>query len=266
MSNRKRKQAVSRQVRRAEERRARSSPDSRPPLVGRLEIIIAVSAVLIVLALNALASLTDLQAFVAVATPLLLCWLALCLFCSAGLLLAVSARRRGLEVPLYFRVLLALGALAGAVTISPAFRVLTKDDAEAEPPLVESNVDLRNRQVENISFAGRVLRHSDFHGATLEHVDLSGANLSESDFRDAEFDDVDLSAAKLCGADLRGADLRGAKGLDAVSDWSYVFYDGRTRVSHAHGFFLAGSPGPVEDTGRDLLYMCSSGQVRRIES
>src|SRR3982751_6195746 len=165
MSNGKRDQAVSRQVRRAEERREIRSPNSHPPPIGRLEIIIALSASLIVLALNMLASLTDLQAFAAVATPLLLCWLALCLLCCAGLLLAVGARRRGLEVPLYFRLLLVLGALAGAFTVSPAFRVLTKKDAEAEPSPAATNVDLRNRQVENVSFAGRVLRHSDFRGA-----------------------------------------------------------------------------------------------------
>lgn len=253
----------SRQARRARERREFSS---HPRPVGRPEIIIAVGAVLIASALNLLAFVTDLQAFDAVATPLLFCWLALCLLCSMGLLLAVGARRIGFDIPVYFRVLLVIGALAGVLTVSPALRVLTKDDAEAMQTPPKANVDLRNRHVQDASFAGLVLRHSDFSGATLDHVDLSNANLSESDFRNATLEDVDLSGAKLCGADIRGADFRGARGLDAVADWSYVFFDGRTRFPKSLGYILLGGNGPVEDTGRDLLYMCSTGQVRRIEA
>jgi hypothetical protein len=251
-------------VRRAKERRREFG--SHPPPVGRPEIFTALCAALVVSALNLLAVVTDLQAFDAIATPLLFCWLALCLLCSVGLLLTVGARRRGFDVPLYFRLLLVLGALAGAFTLPPALRVLTKNDVETEEPIATANLDLRNRPIEDVSFSGRTLRHSNFSGATLVHVDLSGVNLSESDFRDATFTDVDLSGARLCGVDIRGADLRGARGLEAVADWSYVFFDGRTRVPPSLGFLLVGSPGPIEDTGRDLLYMCDSGQVRRIES
>jgi hypothetical protein len=234
--------------------------------LGRPEILIAVSAFLLASALNVLAYVTDLQAFAAVATPLLFCWLALCWSCSVGLFLAVAARRRSVDVPLYFRALLVIGALAGAFTISPALQVLTKDDASAEQPVAGTNLDLRDRRIEDASFAGRLLRHSDFSGAKLVHVDFSGANLSESDFRNATLKDVDLSGAKLCGVDIRGADLRGVQTLDAVADWSYVFFDDATRVSKGQAYVLVGSPGPIEDTGRDLLYMCGDGRVRRIEA
>jgi Pentapeptide repeats (8 copies) len=252
----------SRQVRRKREREFSTHPQP----VGRLEIVVAVGTFLLVSALNLLAAVADLQAFDAVATPLLACWFVLCLLCSVGLLLMVGARRRGVDVPLSFRVLLMLGMLAGALTISPAVRVLTKDDAEAQEPVPKTNLDLRNQQVEDVSFAGRALRHADFSGATLTHVDLSGVNLNESDLRNVTLHDVDLSGAKLCGADLRGADLRGARGLEAVADWSYTFYDGKTRLPKGLGYLLLALPGPIEDMGRDLLYMCSTGQVRRIEA
>jgi hypothetical protein len=250
-------------VRRARERREFGS---HPPPVGRPEIVFAVVAAVVVSLVNLLAIVTDLQAFAALATPLLICWLALCLLCCAGLLVAAGARRRRIDVPLYFRLLLALGVLAGIFTLSPALRVLTKNDAQAEQPPPAANLDLRNREVKDVSFAGRSIRHSNFSGATLSHVDFSEANLSEADFRDTTLVDVDLSGANLCGADIRGADLRRAKGLESVADWSYVFYDGRTLFPKSLPYPIIGLPGPIEDTGRDLLYMCSSGQVRRIES
>jgi hypothetical protein len=264
---------VSRQVERAEKRKAlkgrkdgKAGLQGRSAQKGRGETVGAIAILVISVGFSIAALISDARAFWAVDTPSYYCWLALSALCTVGIVLTVRARRANFPVPLYFRLLLVLGVLAGVLTVSPAIRVLTKDDAKAEQPLAETNVDLRNRHVEEVSYAGRVLRHSDFSGATLDHVDLSGANLAESDFRNATFEDVDLSGAVLCGADLRGADLRGAEGLDAVADWSYVFFDGRTRVPKSVGFLLLGLPGPIEDTGRDLLYMCSAGQVRRIES
>jgi hypothetical protein len=227
-------------------------------------VIVAAGVALVASGLNLLAFTTDLQAFRAVATLTLLFWLALCLVCSAGLVLMVHARRRGLEVPFYFRALLVLGALAGVLTLSPAIRVLTKNTAEKEESVASANLDLRDRVVQDRSFAGRQLRNSNLSEATLHHVDLGGTDLSESDLRDATFRDVNLSGATLCGADIRGADLRGARGLKAVADWSYVFYDSHTRLPKSLSYILVALPGPVPDTGRDLLYMCSPNIVQRI--
>lgn len=215
--------------------------------------------------LNLLALVTDIQAFKAIATPILVCWLVLCSVCATGVWLTVHARRRGVHVPLYFRALLVLGALAGVLTLSPAFRVLSKDAAEKQQqPAPAANKDMRNRTVKDVSFAGQDLQGSNFSDATLHHVDFSGADLSETDFRNATFEDVDLSGATLCGADIRGADLREARDLSSVTDWSYVFYDTSTRVPKSFAGMLGMLPGPVPDTGHDLLYMCSDDLVRRM--
>lgn len=252
----------SRQVRRAEARREFSS---HPPPVGRPEVIIAVCAALAASLVNLVAFVADVRAFEAVATPTLVCWLILCLICSAGLLLLVKMRRSGLKVPFYFRALLVLGALMGVSTLSPALRVLRKDDAEKGHATANANQDYRNRLIDDTSFAGRSLRNSNFSGATLRHVDLSGTDLSESDFRNATFQDVNLSGATLCGADIRGANMLGAKHLGSVADWSYVFYSDRTTLPKSQSYILTFRPGPVPDTGRDLLYMCGSEDlVQRI--
>ena len=153
------------------------------------------------------------------------------------------------------------------MTIGPAWRVITKQEAQPLPPLPGQHLDLRNQTVRDQSFAGRNLRGSNLSGATLHHVDLSGTDLSESDLRNVRLDDVDLSAANLCGVDLRGADLRGAQGLESVADWSYVFYNTwRTRLPSSESFALESLPGPLPDTGRDLLYVCGGNLTKRIES
>jgi len=128
-------------------------------------------------------------------------------------------------------------------------------------------LDLRNQTIRDRSFAGSNLRGSNLSGASLHRVDLSGVDLSEADLRNIRLDDVNLSGAHLCGADLRGADLRGARGLKSVADWSYVFYDTwGTRLPSAQSFALEAIPGPIPDTGRDLLYMCQDNLTQRIES
>src|ERR1700749_153443 len=169
-------------------------------------------------------------------------------------------------VPWYFLTALVLGCLGGIGALVPSWHVLTKNEADTPAPIAAAPLDLRTRAVQDQSFAGMNLRGSNFSGATLRHVDFSGADLSESDLLNARFEDVDLSKVELCGSDLRGADLRGAHGLKAIEDWSYVFYDRKTRLPRSEDYLLFTIPGPIPDTGRDLLYMCTRDPTRRIEA
>lgn len=224
-----------------------------------------IAASLFSLALTAIAWAVDIRSFQAVASPDLYCWMTLCGVVFIAGATAWTAIRGGVSVPWYFWTILVVGAVVGAFLTKPAWRILTKDEAEAPLPLPAAHIDLRNELVNDKSFAERNLRRSELSGATFRHVDLSGADLSESDLRNASFEDVDLSGANLCGVDLRGADLRGAHGIGAVEDWSYVFYDRETRVPRSRNFTLSLSPGPIPDTGRDLLYMCKQDITRRIK-
>ncbi|HXQ88487.1 MAG TPA: pentapeptide repeat-containing protein, partial [Solirubrobacterales bacterium] len=147
-----------------------------------------------------------------------------------------------------------------------SWHVLTKNEADTPALITAAPLDYRNQVMQDQSFAEMNLRRSNLSGATLRHVDLSGADLSESDLRNVRFEDVDLSKVKLCGSDLRGADLRGAQGLMTVEDWSYAFYDRRTRLPRSEDYLLFTIPGPIPDTGRDLLYMCTRDTTRRIEA
>lgn len=242
--------------------RARPAPRRVP--VRREEPIIAIVASLVALGFALVARLNDVRAFEAIATPGLYCWLALCAICTFGVLLTTQARRLGARVPWHFRASLLAGVASGLLTLGPAWKVLTKHDSAAPAPFTGARVDLRNEVVQDRSFADGDLRRADMSGATLRHVDLSGTNLSESDLRNARLEDVDLSEANLCGADLRGADLRGAHGLDVVASLAYVFYDRRTRLPRSQEDLLFTEPGPIPDTGRDLLYMCETDVTRRI--
>ena len=233
--------------------------------ISRWEVLFAIVAGCVSLALAAMAWAIDLRSFQAVATPALYCWLGLCVVVVVGGAAAAVARSGDVPIPWYFRVVLVAGAVVGIFTVGPAWRILTKDDAHSTVPLPSAHIDLRNQVVTDRSFAERNLRRSELSGVAFHHVDLSGADLSESDLRNARFEDVDLSGAKLCGVDLRGADLRGARGVDAIADWSYVFYDRQTRVPQSENFILTLSPGPIPDTGRDLLYMCKQDITRRID-
>jgi hypothetical protein len=232
--------------------------------VGRGEEVVAIVAGLGLLALSSIAWANDLRAFEAVATPGLYCWMLLCIVCAVGMVVTARARRAGMHVPWYFRAALYAGIAGGLLTVPSAFRVITKQEATAPPPLAAAHIDLRNQMVQDRSFAERNLRRSELSGATFHHVDLSGADLSESDLRRARFEDVDLSRATLCGVDLRGADLRGARGLGDVADWSYAFYDRHTLMPKSSGLLLRTREGPIPDTGRDLLYMCTQDVTRRI--
>lgn len=192
------------------------------------------------------------------------CWLFLCAISAFGLSLIYLAGRRGISIPLYFRVTLMVGATCGVFTCAAAWRVITADTAHAEPIPTGANLDLRDQIVRNTSYAGRNLRGSNFSAATLERVDLSDTELAESDLRRATFRKVDLSGADLCGVDLRGTDLRGAIGLKAVADWSYVFYNEKTRLPPADSYILFTHAGPIPDSGHDLLYMCQANTVKRL--
>jgi hypothetical protein len=210
------------------------------------------------IALSAIAALNDVRAFTAVATPGLYCWLALCVVCTLGML--VSARTRP---PLYFQGILLIGVLGGLLTLSTAWEVLTKNDASSEQPAMAEPSDLREKLIQDAIYANQDFRRTQFRGSVLSHVDLSGSNLAEADLRDVRFEDVDVSGVDLCGADLRGADLRGARSLDAVENWAYAYYDGDTRLPKGYDFTAI--PGPIPDTGRGLLYMCTKNQTRRID-
>jgi hypothetical protein len=207
----------------------------------------------------------DARAFLAIATPSLYCWLTLCLLCVVGVVLAVLARWAGTPAPLYLRLALLAGVASGLFTLSPALQVLNKQGPRLRTPTPGAHLDLRDRTIEDTSFAERDLRGSNFSGTTFRHVDLTGADLSESDLRDTRFVDSELSSADLCGTDMRGADLRGAHGLES-DDWSYVFYSpNRTLLPKSLGFLLNTLPGPIPDNGRDLLYMCAADITKRVK-
>jgi Pentapeptide repeats (8 copies) len=257
---------VTRQQRRDLKRRGIKPQDfSR---TGRWERIGATGVAIICLAWTAVARFNDARAFEAIATPGLYGWLGLSLLCTIGVALTVRARRENFHVPSYFRWTLRAGVACGLLAVVlVAWPVLFKDAAQPVTPLPGERLDIRNQTIHDRSFAGRNLRSSNLSGATLRHVDLGGVDLSESDLRNVRFEDVNLSGAELCGVDLRGADLRGARGLGSVYDWSYVFYNTwRTRLPDSQFFLLDAVPGPIPDTGRDLLYMCGGDVTKRIES
>jgi pentapeptide repeat protein len=269
------RQENTRQIRRAERRRKEKilstggyvgwQAGDGSGSMSRWEAFLAILCALGALLLTGIAWAVDLRAFQAVATPVLYCWIILCGAVVIAGVTAVAAARVRLYVPWYFRVVLIAGAIMGVFMVKPAWRILTKDRPESTASFPATNIDFRNRVITDKSFAERNLRRAELSGVTFHHVDLSGADLSEADLRNARFEDVELSGATLCGVDLRGADLHGAHDVDAVADWSYVFYDKQTRVPRSRGFVFSLAPGPIPDTGRDLLYMCKRDKVRRID-
>jgi hypothetical protein len=262
----------SRQVKRAEARAAKRTKHRREEELKRarrLDLLIVIPTTLfslISVALTVVAWTNDVRAFHAVANPALYCWVILCTACASGLWLTANLSRKGVMIPGYFLTALVMGCLGGIGALVPSWHVLMKNEADTPVPIPAAPLDLRNRVIEDRSFAEMNLQGSNFSGATLRHVDFSNANLSESDLRNARLEDVDLSNVELCGSDLRGADLRGARGLKAVEDWSYVFYDRKTRLPASEDYLLFTIPGPIPDTGRDLLYMCTRDTTRRIEA
>ncbi|HEX5592131.1 MAG TPA: pentapeptide repeat-containing protein [Solirubrobacterales bacterium] len=216
--------------------------------------------------LSLIAAASNLTALRAVTNVGWYCWLLLCSLSAVGIFLAFLVERRGLHVPLYCSLVLWIGAFCGIFTFDDAWKVITEPAPEQRDIPESAHLDLRNQLIRDTSFAERNLRGSNFSGATLTRVDLSGANLSESDLREATFNNVDFSGTDLCGVDLRGADMRGGRGLRAVQDWSYVFYDNRTRLPGPVSYLLMTRPGPIPDNGHDLLYMCKANLVRRLRS
>jgi hypothetical protein len=242
-------------------------PIRRPEPIGHGRAILAIATSLGSLAFTILAAIDDSRAFAAIATPGLVSSFALGVVLLACVGLIVHAGVMGVRVPWHFPVAVLAGCFTiGVLMLPDAMRITTKKDAEQSVSPHGKQLTLRNAVVTDVSFAGRDLRGSNLSEATLRHVDLSGTDLSESDLRNARFYDVDLSGAHLCAADLRGADLSGAHGLDSVVDWSYTFYDRRTRLPISMESLLHIEPGPIPDTGRDLLYMCERDVTRRIEA
>jgi hypothetical protein len=214
--------------------------------------------------LAAVASVNDYTALKAIVGPGWYCWLVLSVICVLGVVLVFRWRRRGVDVPLYFRIVLLIGATCGVFTCWSAVKVITEAKATTPSAPTGAHLDLRNQDVHDVSFAERNLRNSDFSGATLRRVDLSEADLSESDLRNAVLDEVDLSGVDLCGVDLRGTNLRKANGLGSITDWSYVFYNKRTKLPPGQSYIFNTLPGPIPDSGHDLLYMCKSNVTRRL--
>src|ERR1700749_2860183 len=189
----------SRQVKSAEARAPKRNKRRREEAIERarrLDLLIVVPTTLfslISVVLTVVAWVNDVRAFHAIATPALYFWVILCAACASGLWLVANLSRRGFMVPWYFLTALVLGCLGGIGALVPSWHVLTKNEADTPAPIAAAPLDLRNRVVQDQSFAEMNLRGSNFSGATLRHVDFSGADLSESDLRNARFEDVDLS-------------------------------------------------------------------------
>lgn len=235
-----------------------------PRRLRRIEVIWTLSVLVFTAASVILASASNATALKAITGLGWYCWLVLCAVSGVALALTVLARWRGASVPIYFRVVLMVGVTCGVLTWPAAWQVITAEKAKAESAPAGANIDMRNQVIRDTSFAERNLRDSDFSGATFEHVDLSEADLSESDLRGTIFHKVNFTGVNLCGVDLRGADLRGALHLPAVKDWSYVFYNEKTKLPASVSYILPTFAGPIPDTGHDLLYMCKADVVKRL--
>lgn len=240
-----------------------SRPSTRPrsqPVSTRLLLVPLVA--LCGPCLTGLAALLDIRAFVALATPPLYAWCALSLVCAGMVVVLRTVKRHDTPVPTYVWLTLALGIAGGFATLPTAWRVVTKHEERLVTPVRESNIDWRDRRIENVNLSGMNLQGADLDGTVLKHVELANADLAEAELRGAQMMDVDLSKADLCGADLRNANLSGAIGLDSVSNWAYTYYNAQTRLPRKAAFIEI--PGPVPDTGRGLLYMCTAGETRSI--
>lgn len=215
---------------------------------------------------GALAAFTDLQAFTALAEPATYAWLALSVICWCGILFKNYTRARGSTPPWYYPWVLYCGVACAFMTVRIPVRVLqAQAHSETAPSLFHGAApDLRRAFITDTDYSGKTLRRARLGYARLTHVDLSDADLQEADLRHVVLRDVNLAGANLCGADLRGADLRGARQLTSVRDWSYAFYDQTTKLPHDLDFiqFI----GPIEDTGRGLLSMCTPNETRKLKS
>lgn len=197
---------------------------------------------------SAVALISDLRAFEAVATPFLYLWLALCGLSTLGVLIITYVPKRPGRIPAYFRLALLAGAVGGLAVLPDAWRVITKVEAGAARVHPAGPLDLHDQRVSDRDYIDTDLRHADLRLAVLTDVRLSGANLAEADLRQAVLTNVDLAGANLCGTDLRGADLRGARHLTAVESWAYAFYDEHTQLPESVDFIEL--TGAIADTGR----------------
>jgi hypothetical protein len=245
-------------------RQVEKAPDTAPGATSFWILGLAMLTSVGALVLMGISFTVDIRSFRAMASPDLYCLLILCVVCLVAGAAAVQALIAGIRIPLHFWIVLLIGIGGIVWTAKPAVRIIFKEAAEGTEYLEEAHLDLRNKTVRDKSFAEANLRHSVMSGATFHHVDFSGADLSETDLRRARFENVDLSGARLCGVDLRGADLRGAYGIKAVADWSYVFYNRKTLGPPKLEEILHYRSGPIPDTGHDLLYMCKQDITRRV--
>jgi hypothetical protein len=210
-----------------------------------------------------LAALIDIRAFTALATPALYAWCGLSAVCTLTLIAIRALGRWGVYPPRYVWWVLTAGIAGGLFTLPTAWRVLTKHEQQPAVTAVAGKaVDWRGRIIENEDLKNANLRQAQLQDTVFRHVDLAGSNLAESDLRKSQLFGVDLSGANLCGADLRGADLRGAEYLEDVADWAYAFYDSLTMLPSTAGFGVIA--GPIPDTHRGLLYMCTPNDTHRI--
>jgi hypothetical protein len=209
-----------------------------------------------------LAALVDIRAFTALATPALYAWCGLSAVCTFALIAIRALGRWGVYPPRYVWWVLTVGIAGGLFTLPTAWRVLTKHEQQPAAAVAGKAVDWRGRVIENESLTNASLRGAQLQDTIFRHVDLAGSDLAESDLRSSRFFGVDLSGANLCGADLRGADLRGAEHLEDVANWAYAFYDTHTKLPSTMEFALIA--GPVPDTHRGLLYMCTPNDTHRI--
>lgn len=96
---------------------------------------------------------------------------------------------------------------------------ITKEPQEERPyscPYCNlEGIDLSDRILTDVNFAGANLRNADLRhtvlkGAMLAGADLTGAQLDEAQLEDSETGPANLSRANLTGASFKGADLAGA--------------------------------------------------------
>jgi hypothetical protein len=213
-------------------------------------------------AIETLALVVDVRAFQAIATPELYAWVILSAVCAAALIAFLRLGHRGNRAPRYFLLTLLVGTAGGVLSLPSAWRVITKANDPAPALLAHAIANYSGRSLTNLNLTGADLQGANFSRAVLHNVSLTNANLAEADMRGARFINVNLSGANLCGADVRGANLSGAVALSQVANWSYTFYNSKTSLPAGDAFIAIA--GPIADTGRGLLYMCTPGNAQRI--
>jgi uncharacterized protein YjbI with pentapeptide repeats len=78
-------------------------------------------------------------------------------------------------------------------------------------------IDLREAELDDITFSGADLRGANFAKAQLKRSSFSYANLAGANFTYADLRDADFTGANLTGVDLRGANGEGIKLRNAIT-------------------------------------------------